>query len=128
VTVKTIRFKVVDHKGRTVSRLRKESHFTPHGDIEWTQPWGVEAKPVGDKAPLIPAHQGRLSYSALSRRGGQGYLKLPGLTLKWEKVTPILDRIAFVLGLVDASGVVLNDDTAAATLTIDQLRDLNSAL
>lgn len=46
----------------------------------------------------------------------------PKLMLRWEKVTPVLDKLARSLGYVSADDVVLIDGDAA-TLTIDQLRE-----
>ena len=46
---------------------------------------------------------------------GGKLLEVPGLTVRWEKVTAVLDRIADTL-----------DDGSTATLTVDQLRRLTS--
>ena len=60
----------------------------------------------------------------LRRSDGARYLDVRGLTVKWEKVTPVLERIALALALVDESGTVLVKERNAATLSIDQLRTL----
>lgn len=46
----------------------------------------------------------------------------PKLMLRWEKVTPVLDRLAVSLGYLSTDGVVLKGGDAA-TLSIAQLRD-----
>ncbi len=125
--LKWIRVKVVDELGRTVCAISKRSHFDKQMRLERTEAWCAQAKPTSEKwfarEDSLPSHQGRLSTSLpVQRVDGQKYLALQGLTLKWEKVEAALDKVAFVLGLVDASGTVLKDDLAAATITIDQLR------
>ena len=51
----------------------------------------------------------------------------PKLLLRWEKVTPVLDRLAAGRGYLSPDGVVLIDGDAA-TLTITQLRSLAQRL
>jgi hypothetical protein len=120
---KAIRFKLVDQRGRTLSRFSKRSYFDAQMQPKETEPWVTEAKPQKRPPNATPAHEGRLPPLPIRHAdGGQRYLEVPGLTLKWDKVTPVLERIALAMGLVDASGVVLVDDLDAATLTTEQLR------
>ncbi len=122
MTVKAVRIKVVDDQGRTVCRFRKASYFDASMRPQETEPWGAESKPMSEKwlmaDPAAPSHEGRLA------KPPEGdYLPLPqGLPLRIDKVRAVLDRVAFPLGLVDESGVVLVDDLDAATLTVSELR------
>lgn len=126
--LREIRIKVVDGDGDTVQKFSKRSYFDKRMQHERTEPWAAEAKPVSikwlhsDRNPGGFSHPSRLAQPKVSHHAGQKYLDLPGLTLKWQKVEPVLDKIAFALGLVDDSGVVLKDDMAAATVTVEQLR------
>jgi len=125
--IKAIRIKVVDGQGRTVCRFRKMTYFDASMQPQKTEPWGAESKPISEKwlgaDPATPSHQARLAAPPVRcTAAGRRYLELPGLTLRWERVTPVLERIAAALNLVDSSGVVLLHDLDAAALTIDQLR------
>ncbi len=115
MSVKAIRIKVVDDQGRTVCRFRKTSYFDASMQPQETQPWDAESKPMSgkwlmaDPAASAPSHKGRLAKIPVRRNDdGRRYLELPGLTLKWEKVTPVLDRIAVALNLVDTSASCLS--------------------
>jgi hypothetical protein len=50
----------------------------------------------------------------------------PKLMLRWEKVTPMLDRLAMSLGYLSPDGIVLKDGDAK-TLTISELRAMYNA-
>jgi hypothetical protein len=121
-----IRLKVVDENGRTVCKISKRTYFDKQMQPERTEAWAAEAKPMSEKEltreDSIPAQQARLAQHRARTVKSQKYLELPGLTLKWEKVESVLDQVAFALRLMDASGAVLKDDLAAATLTVEQLR------
>jgi hypothetical protein len=124
VPARAIRIKVIDEDGRTVCVLRKTTHLDKQLRPEYSEPWGAEAKPLSEKA--LERHdasdRGRLSRPPVHTVDGQKYFKLPGLSLKWQKVESVLDQVAIALNLIDAAGAVLKDDMTAATLTIDQLR------
>lgn len=127
MSVKKIRFKLVDELGRTVCRFGKSTHFDAGMQPEKTELWGAESKPLSEKwlegDNAGPSRDARLAGTPVRcTDDGRVYLELPGLTLRWGKVTSVLDRIAVALQLVDAAGVVLVDDMDAATLTTDQLR------
>jgi len=116
-----IRVKLVDHRGRTECWFNKQD----------TQPWVVESKPSNVRFATDNRGQGRVQLGRMPPSpwvflDGQHYLKVPGLTLHWEKVTPVLDRIALTLGLIDPSVAVIVDDLDAATITVDQLRRLTN--
>jgi hypothetical protein len=120
--VMAIRVRVVNDKGHIVCVFRKTSHFDKQLRPERTEAWGAEAKPLSEKWLARRdslAQEARLAKPPVRTVDGQRYLNLPGLTLKWWKVESVLDQIAAALNFVDASGVVLKDDMAAATLTID---------
>lgn len=121
-----IRFKVFDENGRTVCKISKTTYFDERMEPERTEAWAAQARPISEKElareEFVPAQKGRLAQPRARTVKGQRYLELPGLTLKWEKVESALNQVAYALGLIDASGAVLKDDMAAATLTVEQLR------
>lgn len=118
-----VRFKLADDRGRTICRFSKRSYFDADMQHRETEPWAAEAKPEKRRTRSAPTTEGRLPPLRVRRtEDGRRYLELPGLTLKWEKVEAVLERMAVTLELVDASGVVLTDDLDAATLTTKQLR------
>lgn len=112
------RVTVVDERGRTVCKFSKRTYLDDQMRRERTESWAAQAKQTSEKAfrregPLSPRSPGRLEQLPTNTFDGQKYLELPGLTLKWEKIVPFLDRIALSLGLIDASGAVLKDDLMA---------------
>ncbi len=121
--VMAIRVKVVNNEGDTVCSFRKTTYFDKQMRPEFTEAWAAESKPMSEKglSTRAPTQKARLAQSPTRTVEGQKYLELPGLTLKWQKVESVLDQVASVLGLVDASGAVLKDDMTAATLTVEQL-------
>ncbi|GBE64200.1 hypothetical protein MFM001_06620 [Mycobacterium sp. MFM001] len=121
-----IRVKVVDEKGRTVCMFCKQTHVDNQMRPEYTEAWAATAKPMSEKwlaaEDSAPTVNGRLAGLPTQTVDGQKYLQLPGLTLKWQKVESVLERVAFASGLVDASGAVLKDELTPATLSVAQLR------
>ena len=101
--------KLVDAVGRTVLSFAQRAYCD---DGVWTSDeWGIAVKPRSRKAL---AHERRQQtqtpddYLKYLPDEGRYVLTLPGLTLRWERVTPVLDKLI---------------EHGVPTLTIDQLRD-----
>ncbi len=124
---KVIGVRLVDEKGRTLARFRKETHFDKAMRPESTTAWSAASKPLSDNfldSDKLASAQ-RLPGIPVRTVNGRRYLRLPGLTLRWEKVTAALDRLAVTRGLLDPKtgqvAVALDEST---TLTTQQLRQL----
>jgi hypothetical protein len=78
--------KLVDHRGRTLCKFIKEPG----------SPWFVQDWPPY-RMGLVRLADGRL------------ILQVPGLTLRWENVTPRLDQLA---------------ETSTTRITVRELRDI----
>jgi hypothetical protein len=86
--------KLVDHRGRTLCKFIK-----PPG-----LPWVQAISPHPAFAQDGPPYQ----WGLVRLADGRLILQAPGLTLHWEKVTPVLDRLA---------------ETSRTRLTVRELRD-----
>ncbi|OBA81239.1 hypothetical protein A9W99_14480 [Mycobacterium sp. 1164966.3] len=97
------KIKLLDERGRTVCVFGWYKH-TQGALAPWAtgeECWIPENKPQRDKQrrrmlqsdnKYRPGHQ--TPSPMQSSPDGRYYLVLPGLTLRWEKVGPILDRLA----------------------------------
>lgn len=115
------RIKIVDHSGKTVCIFGRVTSIDAWGNLKGTEEWGVEQKPMRQKAErqtqkYLDDHGGfRVGPSGHERPSPLEYLatedryvlQLPGLALRWEKVTPVLDKLA---------------QHGIATRTVEQLR------
>lgn len=126
---------IVDHRGRTVCQFNKR--VLAATDEIWIDGKRYPAEPAGtdpcwfvDSSKPPSRASDKRGQAALARDGadvmhhggksrlrsvedsGRRVLELPGLTLRWEKVTPVLDRL---------TAQSAEHDTL--TLTIDQLRE-----
>jgi hypothetical protein len=106
--VRDTEIKLVNASGRTVLSFVKRAYCD---DGVWTcDEWGVALKPRSQK---MLAHIRRQPTDTPARYlkqlpDGRRVLELPRLTLRWEKVTPVLDKLA---------------EHNVATIGIDRLRD-----
>jgi hypothetical protein len=107
------RIKLVDGDGRTVRVFAK---FVDTGTGH-TDGWREEPKPTSPKRlnhpdPAPSRNPADVARSwGISHRGGRRYLRAPGLTLRWENVIPVFDRIGEQIA-----------DEATFPLTVEQLR------
>jgi hypothetical protein len=94
--------KLVDSRGRTVLS------FVKRDDDDWA----VAVKPRSRKMLMHNRPQPTQTPGRYLTQlpDGRRELQLPGLTLRWEKVTPILDKLA--------------EHDVTTPLTIDQLRGI----
>jgi hypothetical protein len=113
--------RIVDHKRKTVCECVRLRLYDAQGNWNGEEKWGVEHKPERRKAKqrlfeyLPKRDHVRVEHSVHDRPNPLKYLpaedrhvlELPGLTLRWEKVTPVLDKLA---------------DHNVTTLTVDELR------
>jgi hypothetical protein len=111
MSVRDTEIKLVDHRGRTVLSFVKRAYCGDDG--VWTSDdWGVAVKPRSQKMlrhnRTQPTQAGDRYLRALA--DGRLELELPGLTLRWENVTPALDKLV--------------KDNVTTPLTIDQLRGI----
>jgi len=91
---------LTDHRGRTVCKFIKEKP-----DTGWIVSDFQGSRKAMRHTPTerdIPPHR------LVRLPDGRRVLELPGLTLRWEKVPPILDRLT---------------DHAITRITVPQLRD-----
>jgi hypothetical protein len=107
--VRDIEIKLVDSQGRTVLSFVQRSYCD---EGVWTSDdWSVSVKP---RSPKMLAHerpqptQTPDCYLKYLPDEDRYVLTLPGLTIRWDKVTPALDKLA---------------EHGVPKLTIDQLRD-----
>jgi hypothetical protein len=107
--VRDTEIKLVNHRGRTVFSFVKRAYCD---DGVWTSDeWSVAVKPRSQKTL---AHNRRQPTQTPDRYlkylpdEDRKVLELPELTLRWEKVTPVLDKLA---------------EHNVATISIDRLRD-----
>lgn len=120
--------KIVDHRGRTVATFVKV--VRPATNEMWvgdthipaqpagTEPeWHVAGRPWSEKSKRqaeIRRQKNGIDVNPPSPKrlrtvdGHRQVLELPGLTMRWERVTPILDRLW---------------ENGIAKLTVDQFRD-----
>jgi hypothetical protein len=99
--------KLVNHQGRTLLSFLKRTYCD---DGVWTcDDWGIAVKPRSQKASMHDRRQPTDTPARYLKQlpDGRKVLELPGLTLRWEKVTPVLDKLA---------------EHDVLTLTVDQLR------
>jgi hypothetical protein len=107
-SVRDNEIRLVDAVGRTVLSFVQRAYCD---DGVWTSDeWGVAVKPRSQKAL---AHERRQptdtpAHYLKQLSDGRAVLELPGLTLRWERVTPVLDKLI---------------EHGVPTLTIDGLRD-----
>jgi hypothetical protein len=78
--------KLVDSRGRTVLT------FVKRADDDW----GVAVKPRSRKMLMHNRPQPTQTQDRYLKQlpDGRHVLELPDLTLRWEKVTPVLDKLA----------------------------------
>jgi hypothetical protein len=107
MAVRDTQIKLLDSGGRTVLSFMKRAYCE---EGVWTaDEWGIAVKPRSQKMLMHNRPQSTETPDRyLKQRDGRLVLELPGLTLRWEKVTPVLDKLA---------------EHGVATITIDQLRD-----
>ena len=110
--VRDQRVKLLDHRGHTVLEFLRRAYYE---DSQWR--WDEWSVAVAPRSRAVLAHPNRPRPSdvdtperfLVTLPEGRRVLQLPGLTLRWERVTPALD--VFVAAVGDTS-----------TLTVDQLR------
>ena len=106
--VRDVEIKLVDDAHRTVLSFVKRGYCD--GGVWTWDDWGVAVKPRSQKMLMHNRRQPTLTPARYLKQlpDGRRVLQLSGLTLRWEKVTPELDRLV---------------EHNVPTLTIDQLRD-----
>jgi hypothetical protein len=121
--VRDIEIKLVDRGGRTVLSFVKRAFCD---DGVWTSDdWGVAVKPRSKKMLMHDRPQQTQTperYLTYLHDEDRYVLKLPGLTLRWENVTPVLDDLAENLAWVPR-GIHSEHAYGTRTLTVDQLRE-----
>jgi hypothetical protein len=106
--VQDIEIKLVNDDSRTLLSFVKRAYRD--GGVWTSDDWGVAVKPRSkkmlkhDRPQPTQTPQQYLTYLPDEDRY---VLKLPGLTLRWEKVTPVLDELA---------------EHNVTTVTVEQLR------
>jgi hypothetical protein len=107
--VRDIEIKLVDHRGRTVLTFVKRV-FRDGEVCSSDDDWGVAVKPRSQKMLMHSRRQPTQTPARYLKRrpDGRQVLELPALTLRWEKVTPVLDKLA---------------EHNWVRLTVDQLRE-----
>jgi hypothetical protein len=106
--VQEIAIKLENHKGRTELSFVKRAYCDDDG--VWTSDeWSVAVKPRSQKVLMHNRLQPTETPARYLKQlpDGRFVLELPGLTLRWEKVTRVLDKLA---------------EHKVPTITIDQLR------
>jgi hypothetical protein len=108
MSVQNIEIKLFDSLGRTVLSFVKRAYCD--GDVWTSDDWGVAVKPRSKKMLMHNRSQPTQTTARYLKQlpDGRQVLELRGLTLRWEKVTPVLDKLA---------------EHNVPTLTVDQLRD-----
>jgi hypothetical protein len=95
--VKDLTIKLVDGAGRTVCAFVKRLYLE---NGEWNgDDWGVALKPASEKVRMHPdrprpADQDSSERYLKQQADGRRVFEIPGLWLRWEKVAPVLDRLA----------------------------------
>lgn len=121
--VRDIEIKLVDSGGHTVCAFVKRT-YCDHG--VWTSDdWGVAVKPRSQKMLMHNRRQPTQTpdrYLKYLPDEDRYVLELPGLTLRWEKVTPVLDQLAEQLTW-QPGGRHGEHIRGTRTLTGDELRD-----
>jgi hypothetical protein len=105
--VRDLKIKLVDHREQTVLTFVRRGYLVD-GQWNWDD-WEVEVKPRSHKMLTHNRSQPTQTPARYLKQlpDGRLVLEVPGLTLRWENVTPILDRLA---------------ENDIPTLTVDQLR------
>jgi hypothetical protein len=109
MSVRDTEIKLVDHRGRTVLSFVKRAYCD--GGVWTSDDWDVTVKPRSRKMLMHSRTQPTQTGDRYLKKlpDGRLELELPGLTLRWEKVTPVLDKLV--------------EHGVTTPLTIDQLRD-----
>jgi hypothetical protein len=111
IAIKLLDYQGPDYRGRTLLSFVKRAHCD--GGVWTFDEWGIVVKPRSQKVLMHNRRQPTDTPDRYLKQlpDGRRNLELPGLTLRWEKVTAALDKLA---------------EHNVLTLTIDGLRDCTS--
>lgn len=102
---------IVDHRGRTVRRFRRDM-TDPTGWVVAPPPRSKKSQRRGETAVARDGYDATMRHASptgvANLDGGRSVVHLPGLTLRGERLIPILNRLA---------------ENGITRLTIDQLRE-----
>ena len=118
--VRDIEIKLVNRDGRTVLSFVKRAYCDDDG-VCTSDDWDVAVKPRSEKMLMHERPQKTQTPDRYLKQlpDGRRVLQLAGLTLRWGKVTPVLDRLAKKLTWVPRG----EHAYGTRTLTVDELRE-----
>lgn len=127
--VNIVRVKIIDGRGRTLCYLQKQTYYDANGEVDYSESWSAPSKPIKDRPPGVPFDAALVPRAAVRRSRHGLVLELPGLSLRLNKLQPMLDRFAAAHGLVDHTGAAitcnLDSRSSEPTLKLSELRGVS---